>query len=262
MAARFEARLKTRILAFGSSNTERFLPGMHWFDVFDLALQNRIGRIHQCLNTGIGGHTTRDLLARFEEDTAFFKPHLVFITVGGNDSNPDRKITPDEFEANLVELHRRISSWGCAVVFQTYYAVNPAQVGEERALAGTGRILIMDDADYLLMALEEQLNPFGFEVLVASDGKDAVNIVDEALKAGRPIRLAILDLTIPGGLGGKETVALLHALDAGLPCIASSGYSDDPVMAAPGAFGFAGGLGKPYSKDELAKVLSELGMLS
>lgn len=130
MAARFEARLKTRILAFGSSNTERFLPGMHWFDVFDLALQNRMGRIHQCLNTGIGGHTTRDLLARFDEDAAFFKPHLAFITVGGNDSNPDRKIMPDEFEANLVELHRRFSSWGCAVVFQTYYAVDPARVGE------------------------------------------------------------------------------------------------------------------------------------
>ncbi|MBN8218011.1 MAG: SGNH/GDSL hydrolase family protein [Spirochaetes bacterium] len=129
MTARFEARLKTRILAFGSSNTERFLPGMHWFDVFDLALQNCYGRIHHCINTGIGGHTTRDLLGRFDEDAAFYKPHLVFITIGGNDSNPDRQMTPDEFEANLLELHRRFASWGCAVVFQTYYAPDPARVG-------------------------------------------------------------------------------------------------------------------------------------
>ena len=122
MKARLRAGQKTRFLAFGSSNTERILPGMHWFDVFDLAVGNTYGRIHHCINTGIGGHTSKDLLDRFEEDAAFYKPHMVFITVGGNDSNPDRKLSEEQFTYNLQELHRRFWRMGTAVVFQTYYA--------------------------------------------------------------------------------------------------------------------------------------------
>ena len=122
MKARFRAEIKTRILAFGSSNTERILPGMHWFDVFDLAVHDTYGRIHYCIDTGIGGNTSRDLLERFEDDAAFYRPHMVFITVGGNDSNPDRQPSEEQFSANLLELHHRFSRMGCAVVFQTYYA--------------------------------------------------------------------------------------------------------------------------------------------
>ncbi|HBC89228.1 MAG TPA: hypothetical protein DCZ94_19990 [Lentisphaeria bacterium] len=119
---RFKSGQKTRILAFGSSNTERILPGMHWFDVFDLAIGNTYGRIHYCINTGIGGHTSKDLLGRFEDDAAFYRPHMVFITVGGNDSNPDRKLTEEQFTSNLLELHRRFKKMDTAIVFQTYYA--------------------------------------------------------------------------------------------------------------------------------------------
>ena len=122
MKARFQAGLKTRILAFGSSNTERLVPGMHWFDVFDLAVHNTYGCIHACINSGIGGHSSGDLLNRFEDDAAFYRPHMVFITVGGNDSNPERKMKEEQFTANLQELQRRFSLMGCAVVFQTYYA--------------------------------------------------------------------------------------------------------------------------------------------
>ncbi len=135
MTARFRAKLKTRLLAFGSSNTERFLPGMHWFDVLDLSLQHAHGRIHQCVNTGIGGHTSRDLLDRFEDDAAFYRPHLALITIGGNDSNPDKHLTAKEFEANLKELRRRFGTMGCAVVFQTYYAPDPARVEDKTRLA-------------------------------------------------------------------------------------------------------------------------------
>jgi lysophospholipase L1-like esterase len=121
--ARFEAGLKTRALALGSSNTARFLPGMHWFDVFDLAVANTFGRIHRCVNCGVGGDTSRGLLARFEEDAAFYQPHLAFITIGFNDANPDRKISAAEFRENILRLRERLGHAGCAVVFQTYYAV-------------------------------------------------------------------------------------------------------------------------------------------
>lgn len=123
LPARWQQGKLTRVLAFGSSNTERRLPGVHWFDCFDLALKQQYGRVHRCINTGIGGNTTRDLLERFEQDAAFYQPHAAFITIGGNDSNPLRGFTGQEFEANLLELHRRFAAMGTQVIFQTYYAV-------------------------------------------------------------------------------------------------------------------------------------------
>lgn len=129
-AGRLKEKTKTRILAFGSSNTERFLPGMHWFDVLDLAIQNTHGRIHRCVNTGIGGNTSRDLLARFEDDAALHHPHIAIITIGGNDSNPDRRLGAEEFTENLRKLHALFKKIGCAAVFQTYYAPDPARNGD------------------------------------------------------------------------------------------------------------------------------------
>lgn len=115
-----------RILAFGSSNTDRFGPGMHWFDCLDLAIRQATGRRgHRCINAGISGNTTEDLLNRFEVDAAFYQPHAVFITIGGNDANPNRSITAAAYRQNLLELHRRFTAMNCAVIFQTYYAPNP-----------------------------------------------------------------------------------------------------------------------------------------
>jgi len=130
LRSRVRPGTKVRILAYGSSNTERFLPGMHWFDVLEVALRDTYGRFHQCLNAGICGDTTRDLLARFDEDAARFSPDLAIITIGGNDSNPERQLSPEEFEANLGELRQRFSALGCVLIFQTYYAPDPARQGD------------------------------------------------------------------------------------------------------------------------------------
>lgn len=113
----------TRLLAYGSSNTQRRLVGMHWFDCVELALVQNCGRFHRCFSTGVGGDTARDLLARFEDDAALFRPHAVFITIGGNDCHPDQNIDEAEFEANLVELWNRFDRMGTGVIFQTYYAL-------------------------------------------------------------------------------------------------------------------------------------------
>lgn len=121
---RFRSGQRTRILAFGSSNTERFQPGMHWFDCFELAVR-KYGRVHTCINTGIGGDTASGLLKRFEEDAAMYCPHLAFITIGCNDANPVKNISVQQFESNLMELQRRFTKIDCGVVFQTYYSVNP-----------------------------------------------------------------------------------------------------------------------------------------
>ena len=113
----------TRILAFGSSNTERLCPGMHWFDCFELALHQNHGPRAHCINTGVGGNTTRHLLNRFETDAAFYQPQAVFLTIGGNDCKPEEDLDESEFEANLRKIWARFHAIGTHVIFQTYYAV-------------------------------------------------------------------------------------------------------------------------------------------
>jgi len=121
---------KVRVLAFGSSNTERFLPGMHWFDILELALRDTYGRFHRCLNIGQCGDSSRDLLARFDEEAGAYRPHLTIITIGGNDSSPAKDISPTQFNANLTELYQRFTEIGSHVLFQTYYAPDPAREGD------------------------------------------------------------------------------------------------------------------------------------
>jgi lysophospholipase L1-like esterase len=132
----FIAKLKTgdrkRILAYGSSNTERYLPGLHWFDCFEIAIREKYGRVHTCVNTGLSGDTSRGLLERFERDAEFYKPDLAFITIGGNDCNPDKNIPAAKYRENLLELHRRFTAMGCGVIFQTYYDFDPDNCESER----------------------------------------------------------------------------------------------------------------------------------
>jgi lysophospholipase L1-like esterase len=128
----FSDEKRTRVLAFGSSNTDRYLPGLHWFDCFELAIRQKYDRVHTCINTGISGDTSRGLLERFNNDAAFYKPQLAFITIGGNDCNPEKNIDIVEFKSNLEELYRRFSEMDCAVIFQTYYSPDPDDCDAER----------------------------------------------------------------------------------------------------------------------------------
>ena len=120
------------------------------------------------------------------------------------------------------------------------------------------RILVMDD-DPLIQAVCQGLLEFhGYAVTVASEGREAADRYAEARAAGRPYRAVILDLTVPGGLGGKEAAELILREDPAARLIASSGYSDDPVMAAPTAFGFSAALPKPYTDADLVGTLAPL----
>jgi two-component system, cell cycle sensor histidine kinase and response regulator CckA len=85
-----------------------------------------------------------------------------------------------------------------------------------------------------------------------------VRLTAEAKKAGNPFRFAILDLTIPGGRGGKDVVQELLAIDPSTKMIVSSGYSEDPVMAEPAKYGFCARLTKPYDIGEMKRVLKRL----
>ena len=109
----------------------------------------------------------------------------------------------------------------------------------------------MDDEPAIREVTGAMLRMNGFRVECAADGEEALAHYREALAAGDPFDLVIMDLTIPGGMGGVEAMKCLLALDPSVRAIVSSGYSNDPVMADPVAWGFVGVLPKPYRLNQL-----------
>ena len=129
---------------------------------------------------------------------------------------------------------------------------------EEKIITGKGKILVMDDQAPLKIMLGHVLNRLGYEPEFAEDGVEAIRMVEEAKNANEPYDAVILDLTIPGGMGGKETIKKLLAIDPDIKAIVSSGYFDDPVMANFQEYGFKGRLMKPFEISPLSKVLHEV----
>ncbi|MGD9310780.1 MAG: PAS domain S-box protein, partial [Desulfosarcina sp.] len=128
----------------------------------------------------------------------------------------------------------------------------------EGLITGSGRILVMDDEDFIRELASMMLQKMGFEVTLAEDGQQAVALYREALDAGSPFDAVILDLTVPGGMGGKETMRQLSAVDPRVRAIVSSGYSNDPVMANYADYGFRAAVRKPYLVQEMSQVLDEV----
>ncbi|MFH2068445.1 MAG: SGNH/GDSL hydrolase family protein [Candidatus Omnitrophota bacterium] len=110
-----------RMVAFGSSSTQRFDVGMHWFDFVELGFKNVYGgSCGQFINSGVTNNTTKDLLERFDSQLAVYCPDLVIVTVGANDCI--FRIPLEESHQNLLRLHAQITELGADVVFQTFYA--------------------------------------------------------------------------------------------------------------------------------------------
>jgi two-component system cell cycle sensor histidine kinase/response regulator CckA len=122
-------------------------------------------------------------------------------------------------------------------------------------LAGKGKILVMDGEDFIREITREMLKMLGYETVVVDSGEEALSLVKDSIAEQRQFDAAILDLTITGSMGGMETANRLHAIDPNIKAIVSSGYSNDPVMADPKAFGFLEKIKKPYLKEDLAEVL-------
>ncbi len=133
-----------------------------------------------------------------------------------------------------------------------------AGYAEKKVYRGRGKVLIMDDDEEIRIILERQLHYLGYEVSVASNGKQAVALYKKAGQSGRPFDAVILDLTVPGGMGGKECIAKLKAIDQNVKAIVSSGYFTDPVMAEYEKYGFQKRIAKPYQIEDLSKTLYEL----
>ena len=120
------------------------------------------------------------------------------------------------------------------------------------------KILIMDDDLHVRDITQIFLKDLGYEVTGVSNGDSAVREFSDAFHSGKPFRLVILDLTIAGGYGGKEVIKILKEIDPSVGSIALSGYSNDQVMADPNAFHFTSRLKKPFLKEELSCVVSDV----
>ncbi len=120
------------------------------------------------------------------------------------------------------------------------------------------RILVMDDEEHIRSITRKMLEKFGYTVVLTADGEEAVEEYSKATKQGNPYNLVILDLTIPGGMGGKEASTEILAMDPSARIVVSSGYSNDPVMADYKAYGLKGIIPKPYRLAELKETIQDL----
>jgi PAS domain S-box-containing protein len=130
---------------------------------------------------------------------------------------------------------------------------------EKRSIhSGKGSILVMDDESVVRDTTGKMLAHMGYEVAFARSGEEAIEIYGAAMNEGRRFDAVIMDLTIPGGMGGREAAARLRVMDPDIRMIVSSGYSNDPIMSNFRAYGFSGMIVKPYSINDLGNTLNTL----
>ena len=146
--------------------------------------------------------------------------------------------------------------------FQIYlpaYSKKAAPVEKGEGVApDKKRILFMDDEAFIRNIGHEILTHIGYDVKLAQDGNETVLLYKQARRSGRHFDCVILDLTMKGGIGGKEVLREILSIDPEAKAIISSGYTDDPVLSNYASFGFKGVITKPYNIDELREVLREV----
>lgn len=134
----------------------------------------------------------------------------------------------------------------------------PTEGDRRRAFEAAGRrVLVMDDQPEVRAVLERMLGALGYRPDGVADGAAALAAHGAAAASGAPYELVLLDLTVPGGMGGREAVTRLRARDPDLRAIVVSGYSHDAVASAYREHGFVGRLAKPFRLEQLARVLAE-----
>lgn len=127
-----------------------------------------------------------------------------------------------------------------------------------RLIKGQGKILVMDDEEALRKVLDKMLKQLGYKSEPARDGAEAVEMYKNAIESDNPYDAVILDLTVPGGVGGKDAVKKLLEIDPEAKAIVSSGYSNDPVLSNFREYGFKSILPKPFGYLLLGKILYEV----
>ncbi len=157
----------------------------------------------------------------------------------------------------LIEVDTRV---GSGTTFHIYLPASKEELSLTHAdrceaFTGKGRILLMDDEEIVRQVAGEMLATLGYSGTVCEDGVQVVNHYTQAKRSGQGFDAVIMDLTIPGGMGGKEAMALLLEMDPDITGLVSSGYNNDPILASYREYGFRGVVMKPYTVQELGKAM-------
>ncbi len=159
----------------------------------------------------------------------------------------------------LIEVE---SEPGQGSTFSVYLPAVPGARVEESSQSsqlkhGSGLILIMDDEKSLRDMLAAMVKIMGFDAVCAKDGSEAIKVFADDRRGDRRIFAVICDLTVPGGLGGREVIKELREIDDKVPVFVASGYGNDPVMAEPQKYGFMGSIGKPFGMKTLSTLFEK-----
>ncbi|MCX5806522.1 MAG: PAS domain S-box protein [Proteobacteria bacterium] len=131
-------------------------------------------------------------------------------------------------------------------------------VDTDKFISAKGKILVMDDVEEVRLVTSNMLIELGYEVVCAEDGREAVELYKQAGEIGSPFNAVILDLTIQGGMGGKDTISELLSIDPYVNALIASGYTDDPIIDNFRDYGFKGAVIKPYKIEALDGALKML----
>ncbi len=168
---------------------------------------------------------------------------------------------------SIIKKHKGIiyvnSELGKGSEFVFYLPANSDYISEVKEeiktySKGSGRILFMDDEEIIRNVAKEMLETEGFSLEFAAEGREAIDMYKKSINSKQKFDLVILDLTVPGGLGGKDTIKEIIKIDPDVKAIVSSGYSNDPVMAEYKEYGFSDFVPKPYNSDQLINVVNKV----